>query len=149
MAFFRFFETRPQWRQVAVYHSVGIANDARALNDGPGRPSVLHSCHPGMRVLLRREPTRDNPSAVSVHLFAGGQIGHLPAEVAEWIAPLLDSGKTVFNAEIWSLDKIESEPGPEVHACQLLLTQHELAPIKCFSLTPWLPELKYALRAGR
>jgi hypothetical protein len=102
-----------------------------------------------MRVLLRREPTSDNPSAVSVYLFAGGQIGHLPGDVAEWIAPLLDSGKTVFNAEIWSLDKIESEPGQEVHVCRLLLTQHELAPIKRFSLTPWLPQLKHAMRAGR
>ena len=100
-------------------------------------------------MLLRREPTSDNPSAVSVYLFAGRQIGHLPGDVAEWITPLLDSGKTVFNAEIWSLDKIESEPGQEVHVCRLLLTQHELAPIKRFSLTPWLPQLKHAMRAGR
>jgi hypothetical protein len=103
----------------------------------PRQQSVLGKCHPGMRVLLRREPTTHDRNAVSVFMSGERRIGTLPAEIAEWVAPLLDSEKAVFDAEIWSLEESECEHDRDVPICRLMLTQYERVP-RVASANEWL-----------
>jgi hypothetical protein len=131
-----FYETKLRWRRAAVYRPVRIAR-GEMKNSPPHWQSLSRTCHAGMRVLLRREPTCHDRNAISLLVNGGRRIGTLPAEIAEWVAPLLDSGKTVFDAEIWSLEQPECEQDPDAHFCRLMLTQHELAPIKRLSLSAW------------
>jgi hypothetical protein len=134
----RFFKTKLQWRRVGVYQPVAVEGVPFSNEDGCNRQSILRACQVEMRVFLRREPTPHDPDAVSLFVSDEGRIGQLPAEVAEWIAPLLDSGKSAFDAQIWSLEKVEGENGHEQITCSLTLTQHQLVPIRQFSLIAWL-----------
>jgi len=134
---FDFKKRNLRWRRVAVYRPVRIDVDLATVDRSRSRRDFLDSCHPGMRVLLRREPTSRDRHAVALVVDGGRRIGRLPAEVAAWVAPLLDSGTAAFDAEIWSVDRGGSGPSvehdgdrsnPRVPACRLMLTQHELAP---------------------
>ena len=65
----------------------------------------------------------------------GQQIGHLSAEVAAEIAPLLDSGRTTFDAEIWSVDEFTAGDGCKLLACTIAMTRFERVPVKRFLWT--------------
>jgi hypothetical protein len=136
--FSRFYRTRLEWRRVAIYEPVGVAGTALVNADGSDRQTVLETCHAGMRVVLRRAPSDLDRNAIALFVNDGRQIGQLPANVAEWIAPLLDSGKTTFDAEIWLLRRNQDGQSPERFDCRLLLTQHDLMPVKRFSWSGWL-----------
>src|SRR5580698_11409818 len=101
--FSRFYKTKIEWRRVAVYQPVSIAGHGLFNEDGSDRQDILETCQVGMRVVLRRDPASSDPNRVALFVNEGRQIGELPAEVADWVAPLLDSGKSAFDAEIWSL----------------------------------------------
>jgi hypothetical protein len=139
----RFFKTKLQWRRVAVYQPVAVEGVSLSNEDGSDRQSILRACQVEMRVFLQREPNLHDPDAVSVFVTDETRIGQLPAEVAEWIAPLLDSGKSAFDAQIWSLEKVEGENGRELITCSLMLTQHQLVAIRQLSLIAWLRRAKH------
>jgi hypothetical protein len=130
--FSRFYETELRWRRAAVYRPVRIARGETKKGPLHGQ-SLSGTCHAGMRVLLRREPSCHDRNAISLFANGGRRIGTLPAEIAEWVAPLLDSGKTAFDAEIWSLENNECEQAPDAPVCRLMLTQHDFASIKRLS----------------
>ncbi len=136
--FSRFYKTKIEWRRVAIYQAVRVAGLALLNEDGSDRQDILETCHVGMRVVLRRDPASSDPNRVALFVNEGRQIGELPAEVAEWVAPLLDSGKSAFDAEIWSLEKNGQTECRERFVCRLLLTQHDLVPVKRFSWSAWL-----------
>jgi hypothetical protein len=136
--FSRFYKTKLEWRRVAIYQHVTVAGLALLNEDGSDRQDILKTCQVGMRVVLRRDPASSDPNRVALFVNEGRQIGELPVEVAEWVAPLLDSGKSAFDAEIWSLEKNEQTECRERFVCRLLLTQHDLVPVKRFSWSAWL-----------
>jgi HIRAN domain len=134
----RFFKTRLEWRRTAVYQPVLVESTTLTDEEEAGQQSVLRACQVGVRVALARQPRSLDPSAVAV--VTGGEqvIGYLPRDVGESIAPLIDSGRVAFDAEIWSLEKTENETGRESLACRLILTQHDFVPVVRFALTDWL-----------
>jgi hypothetical protein len=160
---FDFQKRNLRWRRVAVYRPVRIDVDPTTPDSTRSLRDFLHACHPGMRVVLRREPTCRDRHAVALVVDGGRRIGRLPADVAAWVAPLIDSGTAAFDAEIWSVENNGSGPsvendgyGPSVEndgpslenngrgrdphapACRLMLTHHELAPTPRRSLAAWL-----------
>jgi hypothetical protein len=135
--FSRFFKTRFEWRRTAVYEPVPVKGPASAAEEAE-RQTALKSCQAGLHVSLRRTPTSDDPGAVAVAIGDDRLIGYLPRDVGEWVGPLLDGGVAVFDAEIWSVEKVPTDAGGDALACQLLLTQHDLVPVARFALTDWL-----------
>jgi hypothetical protein len=137
-----FYTTKLQWRRVAVYQPVIVAGTALANEDGSDRQRILRSCQVGMHVFLSRESAHQHdPNAVAVfvgEVSEGNQIGHLPADVGEWVAPLLDSERMALDAIIWSLEQVAGDNDRELLVCRLMLTQHELVPVKQFAWTAWL-----------
>ncbi len=133
----RFYETNLRWRRVATFRPVRVTGGVFEKNGAAQRQSVICKCRIGMRVLLRREPTIHDRNAVSLFVSGERRIGALPAEIAEWVAPLLDSGKAAFDAEIWSLHESECEHDPDARVCRLMLTQYERVPIKRLSFSAW------------
>ena len=66
------------------------------------------SAAPGCTLVLRRDPANPHdPNAIAVHLKGGEQVGWVPREVAEELAPQLDAGSP------WSAVVLrESRPSP-------------------------------------
>jgi HIRAN domain len=133
--FSRFYETELRWRRVAILKPVTVSGDLFTKNGGSQRLKVICKCHTGMRVLLRREPTIHERNAVSLFVSGERRIGTLSSEIADWVAPLVDSGKAAFDAEIWSLE--ESEHDQDVRICRLMLTQYERVTIKRLTFSAW------------
>jgi hypothetical protein len=131
-----FCETKLRWRRVAIFKPVRVTGDVFSKNGASHQQSVW-KCQTGMRVLLHREPTIHDRNAVSLFVNGERRIGTLPAEIAEWVAPLLDSGKAAFDAEIWSLEESECEHDQDGRICRLMLTQYERVPIKRLSFSAW------------
>lgn len=63
---------------------------------------------PGSVLELRRDPDNEHdPNAIAVHVVGGDQVGWVPREIAEELAPLLDAG------EPWSAIVLrEQRPSP-------------------------------------
>jgi len=140
-------QTKLQWRLRAVYHPVAVAGVAVANQDGSDRCQILQTCHEGMRVVLRREPDNcGDPHAIALFVHGGREIGQLPADVAVWVAPLLDSGRVAFDSEIWSLERVARDNGPEEIVCRLTLRQHELVPVRRISLAALADAVKRLFR---
>jgi hypothetical protein len=135
--FSRLYETKVRWRRVAILKPVRVTGGVFAKNGASHQQSVVWNCHTGTRVLLRREPTIRDRNAVSLFVNGEHRIGALPAEIAEWVAPLLDSGQAAFDAEIWSLEETECEHDRDEPICRLMLTQYERVTIKQLSLSAW------------
>ena len=90
----------------------------------PGYPGNLHKLrricevgHPEVayEVALKRNPTNEHdPNAIEIHVPAlGGMVGHVPADLAARLAPLLDQGLQL-HAEVWSVaidDEHPDRPG--------------------------------------
>jgi hypothetical protein len=115
---------------------VKVAGVEFGNDDGSHRQQILRGCQQSMRVVLRRAPegSRD-PTGVDLFVQGDQQIGHLSAEVAAAIAPLLDSGRTTFDAEIWSVDEFAAGDGRKLLACTIALTRFERVPIRRFLWT--------------
>lgn len=136
--FSRFFKTRMEWRRTAVYGPLRVEGAALGDQEEAKRQSVLKACQVGLHASLRCEPTGGDPGAVAA--FAGDErlLGYLPREVGEGVAPLLESGTAAFDAEICSLEKLQSDAGRETLDCRLMLTRHDLVPVARFALMNWL-----------
>jgi len=94
-----------------------------------------------MRVVLRRE--ENHSDAIALYLPGGQQIGYLAQDVSAWVAPLLDTGRAAFDAEIWSLDRSTADDGSPLVGCTVLLTQFGLVVVERFS---WALALAAAVR---
>lgn len=80
----------------------------------PGYPANLHRLHPitqdawsrgePVACVLRRNPQNQyDANAIEIHVPAlGTMVGHVPADLAARLAPLLDQGAR-FHAEVWSV----------------------------------------------
>ena len=122
------YQAQLQWRRVAVYRPMRVDVEV-VKRTAACRPAELSgACDGGMRVLLRREPTSHDQSAIALCARSGRRIGALPAEIAEWVAPLLDSGKAAFDGELWSLEGSAPRCGQLACCWLLVLTHHELLP---------------------
>ncbi|HEV8071772.1 MAG TPA: HIRAN domain-containing protein [Planctomycetaceae bacterium] len=134
----RFCRTTLEWRRrrVPELELVKVAGVEFGNDDGSDRQQILRGCQQSMRVVLRRAPegSRD-PTGVDLFVQNGQQIGHLSAEVTAEIAPLLDSGRTTFDAEIWSVDEFTASDGRKLLTCTIAMTRFERVPIKRFVWT--------------
>ena len=81
-----------------------------------------------------RQGSHDS-TGVEVFVQGGQQIGHLSAQVAAEVAPLLDSDRANFDAEIWSIDEFTAGDGRKLLACTIAMTQFERVPVKRFLWT--------------
>ncbi|HEV3304156.1 MAG TPA: HIRAN domain-containing protein [Planctomycetaceae bacterium] len=135
----RFCRTTLEWRRVPELLMVKVAGVEFGNDDRSDRQQILRGCRKSMRVILRRAPqgSRD-PTGVELFVPGDQQIGHLSAAAAAEIAPLLDSGQTTFDAEIWSVDEFTSGDGRKLLACTIAMTRFERAPVKRFIWTPAL-----------
>ena len=58
-----------------------------------GRAEVVHRLHEGDRLILVPDPPiEDEDPAVWVHAAGGDVVGHLPLQVAAWLAPWMLAG---------------------------------------------------------
>ncbi len=57
-----------------------------------GRDRRLERVEPGDRLLLIPDPPDADIEQVWVHLEGGSPLGHLPDEIARWLAPWMRSG---------------------------------------------------------
>jgi hypothetical protein len=134
----RFCRTTLEWRRrrVPALELVKVAGVEFGNEDGSDRQQILRGCQQSMRVVLRRAPmgSRD-PTGVDLFVQGDRQIGHLSAEVTAEIAPLLDSGRTTFDAEIWSVDEFAGSDGRNLLACTIAMTRFERVPIQRFLWT--------------
>jgi hypothetical protein len=89
-----------------------------------------------MRVVVRGVPKNSrDPNGVELFVQGSHQIGHLSAEVAAEIKPLLDSDRTTFDAEIWSIDEFTAGDGRKLIACTIAMTRFERVPVQRFLWT--------------
>jgi hypothetical protein len=81
------------------------------------RPSVIERLEVGAALLLIPDPPREDESpSVWVHVAGGDVLGHLPVNVAAWVAPLMLGGGrcqarvvAVLGPEAASWNRIEIE----------------------------------------
>jgi hypothetical protein len=81
------------------------------------RPAVIERLQVGDRLLLIPDPPDDDtPPAVWVHIAGGDVLGHLPVQVAAWLAPRMLAGErcgatvtAVFGPQTRSWERIEIE----------------------------------------
>ena len=133
-----------EWRRIAQYEPVRVDGVALNNEDGSDRQQLLRDCHAGMRVVLRRERTNpDNSNAVALFIHGGRQIGYLTQNVAAWVAPLLDSDRAAFDAEIWSLDRVAADNGRTLIGCTIALRQFGFVVVERFS---WALAIAAAVR---
>jgi HIRAN domain-containing protein len=74
---------------------VSFSND----DDHHSRQKIIRDqCNDGDSLILMREPGKSH--AIALYLQSGEKIGHVSRELAEELAPLLDSGQFVARAHI-------------------------------------------------
>ena len=97
----------------------GVAGAAQHHAGALARDDVA----PGRALVLRRDPANPHdPNAIAVHPAGGEQVGWVPREVAEELAPELDAGKP------WSavvLREQRSSPRDPRHGLTMLLAPAE------------------------
>lgn len=115
-------------RRVAQFEPVRIASFDRLQSN--------EVSHPGTRVALRCLP-RNEPDGrrVAIETFDDQTLGYLPAEVAAWVGPLLDSGRVAFDGRISAIDASDSESGARSRIFYLALTQFEQLAVERYSLS--------------
>jgi hypothetical protein len=57
-----------------------------------GRERLVDELRSGDRLSLRADPPGGEEEAVWVHTLQGDPVGHLPAEIAIWLAPWMRAG---------------------------------------------------------
>jgi HIRAN domain len=71
-------------------HVAGVAGAGRHHTEALASDAVA----PGRRLHLRRDPENPHdPNAIAVHSGDGEQVGWVPRELAEELAPLIDAGE--------------------------------------------------------
>jgi hypothetical protein len=129
-----FFQTKLEWRRIAVYLPVRVAAVAVRNEDGSDRQLILQSCREGTRVVLRRDLTDPHdPNAIALIVDGNRQIGRLDANLSEWVAPLLDAGRAAFDSEIWAIQSDRDGNGLETTDCWITLVHYEQRPVKRLS----------------
>jgi HIRAN domain len=81
------------------------------------RAAVVARLAPGTRLLLVPDPAvEDEPPAVWVHVSGGDVLGHVPVQVASWLAPWMLAGgrchatvTTVRGPDVASWNRVEIE----------------------------------------
>jgi HIRAN domain len=123
-----------EWRRVAQFEPICVEGALLVEYDGTDRPSDGTAPQVGMRVVLAREPDNEHDrNAVAVDSLGEQRLGYLPAEVADWIAPLLDSGRVAFDGRIFAIGPTNRDSATG-GAFFLTLTQFEFRPVERFSL---------------
>ena len=123
-----------EWRRVAQFEPIRVEGAPLAKDDATDRPSERMAPQAGMRVVLAREPEDEhNRNAVVVESLGEQRLGYLPAEVADWIAPLLDSGRVAFDGRIYAIGPVNRDSASG-SAFFLTLTLFEFRPVERFSL---------------
>ena len=73
------------------------------------RTEVVHRLHVGQRLILVPDPPGTGVPAVWVHAPGGDVLGHLPLNVAVWLAPwMLDGGRCQAEVQKVGSDDVES-----------------------------------------
>jgi hypothetical protein len=73
------------------------------------RTEVVHRLHVGDRLILVPDPPGTDIPAVWVHAPGGDVIGHLPLQIAAWLAPwMLAGGRAQATVDKVSGDEVES-----------------------------------------
>lgn len=73
------------------------------------RTRVVHRLHAGESVLLIPDPPGAEVPAVWVHAPGGDVVGHLPQQIAAWLAPwMLDGGRARAQVESVGGDDVAS-----------------------------------------
>jgi hypothetical protein len=73
------------------------------------RTQVVHRLHVGDAVLLIPDPPGAEVPAVWVHAQGGDVVGHLPQQIAAWLAPwMLEGGRCEARVESVGTDDIAS-----------------------------------------
>jgi len=129
-----------EWRRVAQFEPVRVEGAPVAQEEATDRPIGAVALQPGLRVALARDPENERGAqTVAVESLDEQTLGYLPAEVAAWVAPLLDSGRVTFDGRIYLVES--SSPASTAHVGEtpapsfyLSLTQFELRPIEHSSL---------------
>ena len=85
------------------------------------RSDVVHRLQPGDRLILVPDPPEAQIPAVWVHASGGDVIGHLPLQIAAWLAPWMLAGGC---CSAW-VDKIGSD---DVESWRRLVVRVECHP---------------------
>ena len=73
------------------------------------RTEVVHRLHQGDRLILVPDPPGTETPAVWVHARGGDVIGHLPDNIALWLAPwMLEGGRCSASVQKVGTDEVES-----------------------------------------
>jgi hypothetical protein len=73
------------------------------------RTRVVHRLQPGDAVLLIPDPPGAEVPAVWVHAEGGDVVGHLPQQIAAWLAPwMLEGGRVQARVESVGTDDVAS-----------------------------------------
>lgn len=129
-------ERRLAWRRIAQFEPFPVEGVAENNEEESGRQQILRGCHEGMRVVLQREPESSRGvKAVAVCTCDERRMGYLPTDVASWVAPMLESGRTTFDAEIWTLRPSLGDRGESQIDCTIVMTQFGLVAVERSWLT--------------
>lgn len=72
---------------------VRIAGVSYKNSEGTSRQKILKKCNIGECLIIKREPkNRYDPNAIAIFRQNGEQLGYIPREFAEWLAPKMDNG---------------------------------------------------------
>ncbi len=125
-----------QWRRVAQFEPVRVEGAPLAQEEAADRPGDKASFEPGTRVALVRERKNESdPHAVIVASLDERPLGYLPADVADWLAPLLDTGRVAFDGRIYAVCPVAVEAPAGTPSFYISLTQFELQPVEHSTLT--------------
>jgi hypothetical protein len=124
-----------QWRRVAQFEPIRVEGAQVAEEQATERPSGKAIVQPGMRVALVREPENAlDPDSVAVQSLDEQRLGYLPADIAAWVTPLLDSGRVAFDGRIYAVEPADPKSPPRAASFSVALTQFDLRPVERFSL---------------
>ncbi len=80
-----------------------------AQEEAADRPSGRVVLESDARVVLVRERKNErDPHAVIVASLDEQPLGYLPADVADWVAPLMDTGRMAFDGRIYAVCPAEA-----------------------------------------
>jgi hypothetical protein len=135
-------------RWVAINEFTTRVTGVTKLNvNGVERQEILARCKPGIPARLTREPAnRHDPFAIAVHV-AAGQIGYIPADLADEMAPLLDAGERRYTAVLSDVSTSENEDGESIYRSELTITERIERPETRLSIFGILFELLRSLVA--
>jgi hypothetical protein len=84
-----------------------------------------------MRIALKRESSdRQERYCVAVESLDERTLGYLPAEVAAWVAPLLDRERVAIDGRIYAIEPAAPDARRIAPSFYVSLTQFELLPVQ-------------------